>query len=70
MIVTADHGQSLRGHHGGVGSDQQDVALYYFGSARGPAPDMLLDQLALAPTVLSRLRCPVPDTMPAAPFLH
>ncbi|MCL4676574.1 MAG: alkaline phosphatase family protein, partial [Pararhodobacter sp.] len=26
VIVTADHGQSLRGHHGGTGDDQQDFA--------------------------------------------
>jgi predicted AlkP superfamily pyrophosphatase or phosphodiesterase len=69
VIVTADHGQSDRGHHGGTGEDQQDVALYYFGDATGPAPDTVLDQLALAPTVLSRLGAPVPATMRAAPFL-
>ncbi len=37
VIVTADHGQSMRGHHGGAGEDQQDFALYYFGDAKGPA---------------------------------
>lgn len=35
VIVTADHGQSDRGHHGGRGADQQDFALYYFGRPRG-----------------------------------
>ncbi len=50
VIVTADHGQSDRGHHGGRGEDQQDFALYYFGPAEGPAEDTLLDQLQLAPT--------------------
>lgn len=69
IIVTADHGQSARGHHGGAGEDQQDFALYYFGPAQGPAPDTLLDQLALAPTILSRLNAPVPTTMQARPFL-
>ena len=69
VIVTADHGQSMRGHHGGAGEDQQDFALYYFGDAKGPARDTLLDQLALAPTILSRLGAPVPPTMQAKPFL-
>ena len=69
VIVTADHGQSDRGHHGGAGEDQQDFALYYFGEAKGPAGDTLLDQLQLAPTILSRLGVPVPDTMKARSFL-
>ena len=69
VIVTADHGQSLRGHHGGTGEDQRDVALYYFGPASGPAPDTVLDQLSLAPTILSRLGAPIADSMKAKPFL-
>ena len=69
VIVTADHGQSVRGHHGGAGEDQQDFALYYFGSANGPPQDALLDQLQLAPTILSRLGVAVPATMRAEPFL-
>ena len=69
VIVTADHGQSSRGHHGGAGEDQQDFALYYFGPGAGPEEGELLDQLALAPTILSRLGVPVPETMQAAPFL-
>jgi len=70
VIVTADHGQSLRGHHGGTGEDQTDFALYYFGAAEGPSPDQLLDQLQLAPTVLNRLGAEVAETMKAAPFLE
>ncbi|TYO90008.1 alkaline phosphatase family protein [Oceanicella actignis] len=69
VIVTADHGQSDRGHHGGRGADQQDFALYYFGPAEGPPEDALLDQLQLAPTILTRLGAPVPPGMGAAPFL-
>lgn len=69
VIVTADHGQSLRGHHGGTEDVQRDVAFYYFGPAKGPEPTVLLDQLALAPTILSRLGAEVPPTMRAAPFL-
>ena len=69
VIVTADHGQDARGHHGGRDPWQQDVALYYFGTGQGPARDTLLDQLQLAPTILRRLGVPVPDGMAAAPFL-
>ena len=70
VIVTADHGQTGRGHHGGHDEEQQDFALYYFGPAAGPEPDTLLDQLQLAPSVLRRLGVKVPQTMKAAPFLR
>jgi predicted AlkP superfamily pyrophosphatase or phosphodiesterase len=69
VIVTADHGQSMRGHHGGTGEDQQDFALYYFGPAGGPPKDALLDQLSLAPGILNRLQAPIPASMKARPFL-
>lgn len=69
VIVTADHGQNDRGHHGGRSPEQQDFALYYFGAAKGPDADQLLDQRQLAPTVLSLLGVDVPDTMQAQPFL-
>jgi predicted AlkP superfamily pyrophosphatase or phosphodiesterase len=69
VIVTADHGQTDRGHHGGHEPDQQDFALYYFGKAKGPKADAMLDQLQLAPTILKRLGVAVPDTMKAKPFL-
>ena len=69
VVVTADHGQSKRGHHGGAEDMQRDFALYYFGPAKGPAPDALLHQTQLAPTILTRLGVPVPKSMQAAPFL-
>ena len=69
VIVTADHGQSMRGHHGGRGEDQQDTALYYFGDAEGPDPDTVLNLTQIAPTVLTRLGVPVPDTMKETGFL-
>ena len=34
------------------------------------AEDALLDQLQLAPTILTRLGVPVPETMKAKPFLR
>jgi len=69
VIVTADHGQTGRGHHGGHDDEMQDFALYYFGPGKGPEPDTLLDQLQLAPTVLKRLGVPVPAAMKADAFL-
>ena len=69
VMVTADHGQTDRGHHGGHDDEMQDFALYYFGQGQGPEADTLLDQLQLAPTVLSRLGVPAPATMKAKPFL-
>jgi len=68
VIVTADHGQDARGHHGGTGELQQDFAFYYFGDSEMPGKDVVLDQLALAPSILTRLGVPVPPSMKAAPF--
>lgn len=70
VIVTADHGQTDRGHHGGREDGQQLVALYYFGPGDGPESGTELDQLQLAPTVLTRLGVEVPSAMKAAPFLR
>jgi predicted AlkP superfamily pyrophosphatase or phosphodiesterase len=70
VIVTADHGQDARGHHGGAGEDQQDFAFYYFGDSAMPAQDVVLDQLALAPSILTRMGVPVPASMTAKPFMQ
>lgn len=69
VIVTADHGQDARGHHGGRDPLQQETALYYFGPAEGPAPDTVIEQVQLAPTVLHRLGAKIPKTMKAKSFL-
>ncbi|MDQ2067331.1 alkaline phosphatase family protein [Xinfangfangia sp. CPCC 101601] len=68
VIVTADHGQDDRGHHGGTTEDQRDFAFYYFGDAKLPPQDVVLDQLALAPSILTRMGVPVPATMKAKSF--
>ncbi|MFZ5710082.1 MAG: alkaline phosphatase family protein [Pseudomonadota bacterium] len=70
VIVTADHGQDERGHHGGAGEDQQDAALYWFGGGEGPDEGAVIDQLQLAPTILTRLGVPVPAAMRAGSFLR
>lgn len=69
VIVTADHGQDARGHHGGRDPMQQEFALYYFGDAQGPSAQTHLHQLQLAPTILNRLGAPIPPSMKATPFL-
>ena len=69
VIVTADHGQDARGHHGGHDPLQQEFALYYFGDAQADGSDTPLDQLQLAPTILSLLGAVIPDTMKAPVFL-
>lgn len=69
VIVTADHGQDERGHHGGTGALQQEFAFYYFGDAAMPAADVVLDQLALAPSILTRMGVAVPASMKAKPFM-
>ncbi|MFZ1814153.1 MAG: alkaline phosphatase family protein [Rhizobiaceae bacterium] len=69
VIVTADHGQTDRGTHGGHQDLQQETALYYFGKARGPASETVIDQLQIAPTVLKRLGIKAPGSMKAQSFL-
>jgi len=69
VIVTADHGQTDRGHHGGHEDEQQEFALYYFGEGQGPDADSVLEQTQLAPTILSRLGAEIPPPMKSKPFL-
>lgn len=69
LIITADHGQDARGHHGGAGALQQDFALYYFGSAEYCGKGDPLSQLQLAPTILQLMGADIPPSMQAAPFL-
>ena len=73
VIVTADHGQTDRGHHGGREDLQQDTALYWFGEAKLKKEfargDGIIDQRQIAPTILKRLGVGVPGTMKAKSFL-
>ncbi|MWD27230.1 alkaline phosphatase family protein [Aquicoccus sp. SCR17] len=69
VMVTADHGQDDRGHHGGNSDLQRETALYYFGEAEGPAQDTVIEQVQLAPTILSRLGATPAETMRGDIFL-
>ena len=42
---------------------------HLLGAGEGQGKDVVLDQLALAPTILTRLGVAVPQTKKAAPFL-
>lgn len=63
VIVTADHGINADGHHGGNQTSLREIPFYYFGEKPGPAKDDILDQRAIAPTILSLLGVPAPTTM-------
>ncbi|MBT8115573.1 MAG: alkaline phosphatase family protein, partial [Arenicella sp.] len=68
IMITADHGHSDRGHHGGTSADMRDVAFYYFGNTSGPAEEVVLCQTQIAPSVLELLGVEVPSGMESAAF--
>lgn len=71
IMVTADHGINEDGHHGGSEPLVRDIPFYYIGrSSRVQAAEQVLDQCAIAPTVLSLIGVEVPETMKAATFLE
>jgi predicted AlkP superfamily pyrophosphatase or phosphodiesterase len=71
VIVTADHGQSARGHHGGTEAIMRDIPIYYFANPDnaldGPPTDYVIDQTALAPSILQRMGVDIPESMQATP---
>lgn len=65
VIVTADHGINIDGHHGGNQPVLREVSFYYFGARTGPATKEILNQFAIAPSILSLVGVDIPDTMRA-----
>lgn len=69
VIVTADHGQSARGHHGGNQAIMRDIPIYYFQNPShaivGPEADTVIDQTSIAPSILSRMGVAIPSSMQA-----
>ena len=63
VLVTADHGMNRDGHHGGNQPVLRDTAFYYFGQRPGPEPGAVLDQRAVAPSVLSLVGVARPEGM-------
>jgi len=66
VLVTADHGMNKDGHHGGNQPVLRDTAFYHFGERPGPDPTQLLDQRAIAPSILSLIGVAAPNTMGVA----
>lgn len=68
VLVTADHGFTDCGYHGGTNDDVRDVAFYDIGHpAPGPCDDVV-SQRAVAPTILTMLGLDVPEQMTAQPL--
>ncbi len=68
VMVTADHGMSASGNHGGTTDDVRYVAFYEFGHPDPGEAAEVADQRAVAPTILSRLGLTPPASMKTAPL--
>ena len=66
IIVTADHGMSRGGYHGGPSAEQRTLPMYIFSekAVPGDLSDKLISQLNLAPAI-----CRLLDVEPAAAML-
>jgi len=69
VLVTADHGMNGDGQHGGNLPCLREVPFFAFSDKLNAEPDALLDQLAIAPTILNLLGLSVPKTMTTPPLL-
>lgn len=63
VIVTADHGMTADGWHGGTSPQATAVPFYLFSEAQAPAEDEDLSQLGIAASVLALLGVPPADGM-------
>lgn len=70
VLVTADHGMSAEGWHGGTTDMMCDVAFYAVadGLEDWPASDTVLDQRGVAPTILTQLGVAPAAGMRISPF--
>lgn len=70
VLVTADHGINADGAHGGTLDDVRRVPMYAITPGGGHGnTGQTLSQLQVAPTLLTLLGLPIPDTMRASAFL-
>ncbi len=66
VMVTADHGMSAEGNHGGTSAMEVEVPFYYFGDGDVKAEDGQLSQLGLAAAMLARMGLdPAPGMRPS-----
>jgi len=66
VLVTADHGMNADGHHAGDQACLRSVPFFVFSERFSADAAAVLDQKAIAPTILSLLDVAVPETMTAA----
>ena len=52
ILVTADHGQTADGRHGGTTDAERLVPFYDIGNPEGGVAEGIVDQLSVAPTIL------------------
>lgn len=68
VLITADHGMTGEGRHGGTSEAERMVAFYDVGHPVGGVADQVVSQLAVAPTILALMGLDRPATMQAAPL--
>lgn len=68
VLVTADHGFTDCGYHGGTEDDVRDVAFYDIGHPEPGEATEVVSQRAVAPTVLSLMGLAVPSGMTTPPL--
>lgn len=68
VLVTADHGMSSHGDHGGTTDDVRRIAFYDVGHPEGGVAEQVVSQLSVAPTSLALMDLPVPAAMRSPPL--
>ena len=61
VVITADHGVTDSGGHGGASPRETDVPLFAFGPGLVPGARLSLHQIDLAPTLSCLLGLPIPE---------
>lgn len=71
ILITADHGISADGLHGGTTPDVREVPLYFIspGLAGKGVIDAGVSQLRIAPTICRLLELEIPETMKSDPLV-
>lgn len=70
VVVTSDHGMSAEGRHGGAEAGMRPVPFWDLCGPQEGAGEQAgeASQLAVAPTLLSLMGLPIPETMREAPL--